>query len=29
MVGGDVYGLIEWDDAPILIVGPQHRRHPT
>ncbi|MEU5934520.1 hypothetical protein [Micromonospora sp. NPDC047187] len=20
--GGDVYGLIDWDDAPILIVGP-------
>jgi len=20
-VGGDVYGLIEWEDAPILIVG--------
>ncbi|WBB91443.1 hypothetical protein [Verrucosispora sp. WMMC514] len=20
-VGGDVYGLIDWDDAPILIVG--------
>ncbi|MDG4795408.1 hypothetical protein [Micromonospora sp. WMMD1082] len=21
VVGGDVYGLIDWDDAPILIVG--------